>query len=206
MVSLREMVNSLSKSKAYFALFTPSGLGMVLYMFAAFVVIGLNQVPIVKDYLELPADLDFFRIFAGWVDTLLLNTLGEGRTNAFVVGLFWAFVGLGVYIFLQALARFIYELGEGLEERRYVWPKGSSRLQPLKLIVERAIFRVVAFCVLVYVLFGPLAQLVKQAPYKDFVGSNVVLQYIVWFLGILFISHCALVLVRLIALRARLFE
>lgn len=201
------MVTNLSKTKAYLHLLTPSAAGWVVYGFVSALIIVLNQVPFIQHYLGFPADIEFMRIFTLWLDQALTSLIGEARTNAVVVGSFWAVVGLVVYVFLQALSRLINEIGEGIVEKRgYVWPKGASRLAPLKQAIERAVFRLVAFGTLMYVLLQPLARLLERAPFKDFVGPNQLLQYAVWFVSLVFILHCCVVLLRLVVLRPRLFE
>lgn len=195
-----------SKTQAYFGLLLPSGIGAVLCGFGALLVIVLNQFPYIQRYLDLPANIEFTRFFAHKLDVLLTSTIGEARTNIVVVGLFWAVVGLAVYVFLQALSRFMMQIGEGFEEQRYVWPKGANRRQPIVQATELALFRLVAFIGLLFMVFQPLASLIKGVPFKDFIGPNLPLQYFIWFVSLFVVLHCCIVLLRLVSLKVRLFE
>jgi hypothetical protein len=123
------------------------------------------------------------------------------RTEVIVVGLFWAVVGLGVYIFLLGIARFISDLSAGMDERRYVWPKGVDRNQALRQAVQRIIFRILAFDGLIIVILGPLSRLLN-GPVHGYAAPG---KYIIWFVLLWFTMHLAVVLIRLTALKPRLF-
>lgn len=187
----------------YSNLFVPSGVGMVLYTFFSGLIIILNQFEAIKRYLQLPEDFQYVSIVTAWLDRTLTSLLGQGRTEVFVVGLFWAAVGLGVYLILSGIARFLSELSEGLDERRYMWPIGSDRNIRFKEAVERIIFRVAACVGLIAVVFGPLARLVG-GPAGDRPSSP--LQFLMWFAALWLVLHVLVILLRLMALRPRLFN
>jgi len=195
-----------SKFKKYSSLFTPSPLSSIIGVFLSGMAIILNQFDFIKNQLQLPHNLQFGRMIAHWVDNLLTNTISQSRTETLVVGLFWAVVGLVVYLFLHGLARFILELDDDLDARRYVWPKGTDRYRPLRILTEQAAFRVVAIIILGIVIAGPLASVIRGPILIDFIGTNKPLQYVVWFIGGLVVWHLVAILLRLIALRARVFD
>lgn len=194
-----------SKLKTYFSLFTPSASGIVTYFFLAGLAIVLNQFDIVKQYLQLPHDFQFGHVVAGWADTFLTKTIGETRTETLVVGLFWAVVGMVVYLFLRGLARIAVELDDDLGIRGYVWPKGTDRYGPLRRLAEQFAFRLVAVVALIIVVFEPLAAVLRGPVFVDFLGPNHILQIVVWFVVAVIVWHVAVILLRLMTLRARLF-
>jgi hypothetical protein len=195
-----------SKFKKYSSLFTPSALSIIIGVFLSGLVIVLNQFAVIKSELQLPQNLQFGRMIAKWVDNLLTNTISQARTEILVVGLFWAIVGLVVYMFLHGLARFILELDDDLDARRYVWPKGTDRYRPLRILAEQAAFRLVALIILGIVIAGPLSAVIRGPIFADFLGPSKPLQYVVWFIGSVAVWHLVAILLRLIALRARVFD
>ncbi len=208
--------SKLSKSniKAYLGLFAPSSQGIVVYVLLSGLTVVLNQFDMIKKYLELPNDLQISRVLAGWADHLLMNTIGPSRTETLVVGLFWAVVGLGVYLFLCGLSRLVIELDDDLNVRGYVWPRGANRDRPLQVFAEQTAFRLVAVAALLIVVLDPLAAVFRGPVFVDYLnslgsqgslGSNQPLLYVVWFVAGFVTWHVVTVLMRLIALRARLF-
>jgi hypothetical protein len=109
-------------------------------------------------------------------------------------------------MFLRGLARYIAELDDGIEVRRYVWPKGADRSKPLRLTMERTAFRGFALFGLILVIFGPLPTIFRGPVMVGFLGENKILQYAVWFLAGLLIWHAIVVLLRLIMLKVRLID
>lgn len=176
-------------------------MGAVLYTFVAGLIIVLNQFSFIQQYLQIPQSVNFLRMFLNWLDRTVTALLGDTRTEAVVVGLFWAVVGLCVYVFLRGIARFISELEEGVEESHYLWPRGVSHYQALKHATEDVIGRIVAFIGLLIMIFGPLNHLLNRSVY----GLAGVEKYIVWFVLIWLSLHVCVVFMRLVAMRARLF-
>ncbi len=188
----------------YVSLFLPSPLSAVVCVTLAIATLVLNQIEWIRTYLLLPDNLQVFRTVAGWVDVFLTKILGASTTNVVVVGAFWAIVGLGVYLFLRGLARYIMELDDSIEARRYVWPRGADRDRPLRVMLERTLFRLVALVLLLMTVFGPLASTLKGQMYADFFGPNENVVNLAWFLISLFWWHAVVVLLRLVLLKPRL--
>jgi hypothetical protein len=188
----------------YISLFMPSAIGLVLYTTIAGMVILLHQFDFIKQYLQIPREVDFLRMFTGWVDRVVISSFGESMTAMIVVGVFWAFVGLGVYIFLRGIAHFIAELSEGVEARSYLWPKGVSRNSAFVDASMKVAFRIFATIGLILMVLGPLVRLLDGAVFVDFIGQNAVLQSVVWFICMWLTLHVCVVLARLIVLKPRL--
>lgn len=193
------------KSKLFVALLTPSAVGAALYTFLAGLIIVLNQFSFIQQYLQIPQSVDFMRMFLNWLDHTVTSLLGDTRVETIVVGAFWAVVGLGVYVFLRGVARFISELEEGAEERSYIWPRGSNHNLALLEAIEHTVFRVFAFIGVVIMVFGPLARVLRGPVFLSLVGDKAVLKYVVWFLVTWLVLHIIIVFLRLITLRPRLF-
>lgn len=180
-------------------------MGIVLYTFLSVLIIVLSQFDFIEQYLQIPSSFQVMHLVFSGLDKVLTGVLGEGRTAAFVVGAFWAVVGLGVYVFLRGVAHFFMDLGEGYEARGYVWPKGANRNSELKLATERIIFQILAFLALLFVIFQPLANIVDGPVLVGFLGPNMILQFVVWFIASWLMLHVAVVLLRLLMLKPRLF-
>jgi|GEM_PF-1690454 len=198
------MQNKQSKLKNFFGLFLPSPISGVLSVCLAIFTIVLNQFVWIKHYLRLPSDSAIQRSIASTADHALTTVLGQSRTDVLVVGAFWALVGLGVYVLLRGLARYIAELDDDISLRRFVWPKGADRGRPLRMMIERTAFRAAALAGLILVLVGPVAKTLKGPVFVEFLGPNKILQYIVWFIVSLLLWHTVAVLLRLVALRVRI--
>lgn len=194
-----------SKTKQYLHIFVPTGIGLVGYVSFALFIMFLNQFSMIQQVLQLPQDLNVGRTITGWLDSILSLTLGQSRTETLVVGLFWGMVGLGVYTFLHGVARFISELDEDIDERRFVWPRGTDRARPLVQLIERSVFRVSVLVALLIFLFYPVAAVLRGPVLTSLAGSSKPLEYLVWFVAIVLSLHVSVVLLRLFAFRARLF-
>ncbi|HSH17981.1 MAG TPA: hypothetical protein VK978_01220 [Candidatus Saccharimonadales bacterium] len=193
------------KIKKYFSIFTPSAIGMVLYVSIMLFIIVLHQFESIRQYLQLPS-VHLLQTLMLWLEKFLNATIGESSTQTLIVGLFWAVVGLGVYIFLRGVARFLTELSEGYEERNYLWPRGVDRNRPLVEAAERTISRVVAFIGLLIIVFGPLAAVFSGPIWADFIGPNTLVQVLFWLPAGMLTLHLCVVLLRLSAMRQRLFD
>jgi hypothetical protein len=193
------------KIKQYFKVFTPSAIGMVAYVSIMAFIIVLQQFDSIRQYLQLPK-LDFLETSTRWLEQFLNATIGQTSTATLVVGLFWAVVGLGVYIFLRGIARFLGELGEGIEDRGNLWPRGVDRNRPLVEAAERTVSRVMAFFGLMIVIFGPLTTVLSGPIWTQFLGPNQIVQILFWFPAGVLTMHLAVVLVRLIVFKARLLD
>ena len=194
-----------SKIKMYLSLLTPSATGIILYVFLAALNMVLDQFEMIKKVLQIPQNVEFTRMLASGADRLLSSAIGETRTETLVVGIFWAAVGLIVYVFLHGLSRIAVELDDDLVARRYIWPKGADRYAPLRVLEQQIIFRGAAIVGLIFVLFGPLAAVLHGPILKEFIGPSLIMQYVFWFLASVLTWHIVVILLRLITLRARLF-
>jgi hypothetical protein len=200
------MKQNSSKIKTFLSLLTPSGIGLVLYIFVSGTVIFMHQIPQIEQYMEIPRNFSLFRLITGWLDHLLNGSIGEARTQTLVVGLFWALVGLGVYLFLQGIARFITEFSEGLDEREYLWPKGVDRNRGVVEAMRRTMFRILAFIGLIVVIFGPLERVLSGPILEVFLGPSPIVRLGGWFIASCLTMHIFVVLLRLVVLRPRLFN
>ena len=168
--------------------------------------IFLHQIPAIEQDLQLPAGFSVGRLLGSWLDKLLTAHLGESWTETLVVGLFWAVVGLGVYLLLQGIASFATEVSKGFEERGFLWPKGTDPNHGVSEAVRRAGFQISSFSALLVVTFGPLQRLWEGPVFEKALGTHTILQFVVWFLVGLVAIHLWVVLLRLTLLRSRLFS
>lgn len=194
---------SFEKIKKYFSVFTPSAIGMVLYVSVMAFVIVLQQFDSIRQYLQLPS-FHFMEVFSLWLERFLTATIGESSTATLVVGLFWAVVGLGVYIFLRGIARFLTELGEGVEDRGNLWPRGVDRNRPLVEAAERIVSRIFAFFGLMILVLGPLPAVLSGPIWVDFIGPSKLVQILFWLPAGILTMHACVVMLRFVVFRARL--
>lgn len=184
----------------------PSGIGWVMYVTMAGLLMVLHQFASIQQYLELPRNIEFARTVKLWLEQLLYNTLGDSWTETVVVGFFWAAVGLAVYVFLQGLAKTVFEFGQSINQRHYVWPQGTNRNQPIVQIIKRTLFQGVAAVLALVWFMQPLARVLDGPVMVGTLGPNIILQYLVWTLAIVLSLHILVILLRLVVLRRRLID
>ena len=193
-----------SKLKALILLFAPSWLGTVVYSFLALFVIIVNQFADIRSLLEIPHNAQLVQIVTIWIDQLLTSLIGKSRTETLVVGLFWAVVGLVVYMFLRGIAEFIVNLDENIAARKYVWPRGTDRHKPIKRLAGQAVLRISAIFGFIFVVFVPLAAVLRGPVFVNLAGDSKPVQYVVWFVSSYIAWHLVTVTLRLMTLRARI--
>jgi hypothetical protein len=193
------------KSKLYLMLLTPSAMSAVFYTFLAGMIVLLHQFQFIEQYLQIPGNVNFMRMFLDWLDRTATSLLGDTVIETAVVGLFWAIVGLCVYVFLRGLVQFISDIAAGADERTYVWPRGTNRNRALMEALERVMLRTFAFLGLAVVVLGPLARATNGPVLLGLAGGNAVLKYVVWFIVLWLLMHLSVVLMRLIMLKPRIF-
>lgn len=188
------------KFELYRALILPSAIGVVFYTFASAMVIILNQFSFIQQYLQIPGNVSFMRMFLDWLDGFTNHMLGQAHTEVIVVGLFWALVGLVVYLFLHGLAHFISDLSDDLETQHYLWPGASARSRAIHDAIARAVFRLFAF-----VMFVIVALVLTPAEIKGPAGAASVPHFALWFIALWATLHLAVISLRMVMLKTRLF-
>lgn len=179
---------------------------MVVYVSLAGLIMVLHQFSSIQQYLGLPRNIQFAQFVKDTLDVVLNSSLGQGKTEVFVVGFFWALVGLGVYVFLRGVAKAMFDLGESLDQRGFVWPKGTNRYRPLLETLQRLVFRFVITLLILFWLLQPLARVLDGPVFASALASSNILLYVVWAAVMVLSFHVFIILVRLFALRARLFD
>jgi hypothetical protein len=188
------------------AVFLPSPTGAVLYFAFAGIVLLFHQFELVRNLLQVPENVQFSRIFFNWADRALTGLIGESSTTTLVVGLFWAAVGVVVYILLLKLSRLLVELDADVSQRKFIWPRGADRTRPLKELFIRLLFRTGAIVMFLAVVTGPFAIALRGPIWGELIGPNQILRNVVWFFTIIVVTHVLVVLARLVALRQRLIN
>lgn len=194
-----------TKTNNYVRLLTPSIVGAISYTYLTAIVLVVRHFSVIEQAFGLPKNTNFSTMILSAIDHGMTRLLGQGKTDVLVVALFWGFVGLAVYILLQGAARFVNELGEGMEARNYLWPDAGERNQMVLAAVRRTVFRLVAFAGLVLVLIYPLARLLSGPLHGKAVDGGVI-GLTVWFVLLWLSMHVSVIFLRLMMLRPRLFN
>lgn len=186
--------------KMFVRLLVPSIFGAVMYSLLTGLVAVLHEFSSLKQYLQIPGDVDFFRMLTSWLDRAITSHFGESVVATLVVGLFWALVGLVVYGLLVGLAGTFNDLSRGFDQRKYIRPRGMSRNQALVEAAQQAAVRLTGVVGLIFMVFGPLVRLVSGPPNNPATTAG----WVVWF-GLLWLAlHACVVFGRFIALKPRL--
>lgn len=77
-------------------------------------------------------NFDATEIIFGWLNDFLARAVGQRAADVIVLSAAWLIVGIFVYMLLHALAMSVVELKNDIDERRYVWPHGANRNEPVR--------------------------------------------------------------------------
>lgn len=189
----------------------PSTGGLVLYVFLSLLTLLIHYVSSIQHFLDLSGSFAIKSSLLNFLNNILVSIFGTKISNSLVLGLFWAFVGIVVYIFVQGIAVIFQDLGRDLEERKYILPSGADRNKPLKQDIEHAVFRTAVSAIFLFYLIYIFGYFLRgkfygSAPkqYWASLGSGV--HIILLFLGECLALHGIIIFLRLLRLRRRIFE
>jgi hypothetical protein len=190
----------------------PSSTEMIV--FSSFVVLTIiaSNASFLREFLYTPKDFNAIELVLTSINDLLQRFVGDTITSSGVVAIFWALVGLLVYLIIWVAMNFSTELDNDLAMTRYVHPAGVDTKQPLRSLVAKTIFRAGAIVVLVFYINVVVIALM---PYFGglFYEAGLVwfgtesLKLVVQGSVLMIISlHFFAVLVRAVVLRKRIFD
>jgi hypothetical protein len=183
----------------------PTWFGIFVSASLMAVTIIIHQFASIRQALGIPGGIDLQRMVSGSLDTFATHIFGQSRTNTVVVALFWAIVGVFVYVLVLGISGAMREFGSDIKERSYLWPREANPHKPLKGLIERVGVHMLAIVILALYVFLPLA-VVLHGPLL--LGSSLAqtsgLLYATWFVLGTITWHGLTVVLRLLFLRDRL--
>lgn len=186
----------------------PTSLEVVAYVGLGLLTALVANIKLFQNSFLLPENFQVKKAIFDNIDNLL-NLLTFHRTEVVVTAVFWAFVGLVVFLLLTIVLTFSSEFTNELGTRRYIYPKGANRNLVFRVYLQRTLLRLVTLCLLLfftYVVFGALMPWVLT---HYIMPGGVSYNYITTVLGVLLLEilmlHFFTILSRIIFLKKRVF-
>ncbi len=190
----------------------PSAIELVVISTLSVLTLALSNVVFFQDLVFLPKD---FSLKAATLDSLnnfIVKLVGDSIARSVVVAVFWASIGLLVYIMIWLLLNFSNELGNDLAVTRYMHPRNVDTNSPWRSYLSRVSFQITALVVFIFYLnvsFGALIPycggLFKSALMQW--PSLVALKYaVIGLASELVVLHVMILLIRTLMLRKRVFH
>lgn len=198
-----------SMAKTVFDVFTPSALGVAIYIVVYAITVLANQPSQYKNtwrtvYLNY-LHHSFIYHFVGAVNRVIQTQ----AASTVALYLFWGIIGLAIFALGVRLTNNFNELAEDISLRNYIWPKGADHNSPLKEFIERLVYRI--FISIVFFIYLSRALPWLSAQWKGgLAGINLTTislkHYAVLFIYEFIVLHVAVVILRFLFLRRRLIE
>ncbi len=168
--------------------------------------IVIHQFSSIRHSLGIPGGIDIQHLLSSWLNSFVTHVFGQTHTNTAVVALFWAIVGVFVYVLVLGVMGSLRELGSDIEERTYLWPQGANPHSPLVGFFERAGVHVVALVILALYIFYPLAIVLHSPSFiSGATAHSSLIVDVIWFVVGTIVWHGLVVVLRLLFLRNRIF-
>ncbi len=198
-----------SMAKAVLDVFTPSALGVAIYIVVYAVTVLVTQPSQYKDTWH-TVYLNYFHHsfvyhYAGDVNRIIQTQ----AANSVALYLFWGIIGLSIFALGVRLTNNFNELAEDFTLRNYIWPKGADHNSPLKEFIERLIYRIFMAVIFLIYLSRSLPWLSAQwqgYPTGINLSTGSLKHYAVLFVYEFIVLHLAVVILRFLFLRRRLIE
>lgn len=205
------MQNQKSKFMALLTWLLPSGSEWVIGITFTFVTLAVSNSVVFRDMIFVPQDFQVKTAALDSLSTLIESVFGDQIARSGVVAIFWAIVGLLVYILIWLGLNFSNELGNDLAVTKYVHPRNIDTHSPLRDLISKILFQFVALFVLIFYINlmvgtllpyigGMFKTTIQQWP------SKISTKYAIFgFVAEIVALHAFVVLVRALTLRKRIF-
>jgi hypothetical protein len=196
-----------SKLLSSLAIFLPTWFGAAVSASLMVVTIIIHQFASIRSTVGIPGGINLQKMASSGLDGIVTLIFGQSHINTAVVALFWAMVGVFVYILVLGITGGLRELSSGIEERTYLWPQGANPHSPLKGFLERFGFHALGLIIVALYIFLPLAIVLRGPvlPASSLANSQLAM-YTVWFVLGTITLHGLTVVLRFLFLRNRLLS
>jgi hypothetical protein len=142
-------------------------------------------------------------------DIVSLLTRGlHGYANDVLLVGFWVVVGIIIYSLLHGLGSIFLDLEESLEERNYLWPAYADRNKELRAFITKLGFRLAILILLILYVFVVMRRSMHHLNHvldQDVSTEHLFVHYLIFMIGAWLLAQGFVILIRLLALRPRLF-
>lgn len=193
---------------AYTRILQPTAAGIIVCVAVSILALIAHQLPAIQNQLDIPANWNAGSVLLTIVGDILVKFLGTSKVDTVILSLFWAAVGLIVYLFLRAAIAFVSELAEDVfESGHYVRPRQKELRGEMYRLTERTFFRLIILVIMWFYSLWLINFFLRGSTAGNHFarhGNGELLRD-----GILFVANCLavyglIVLLRLFMLRDRL--
>lgn len=144
------MQNQKNKLFALISWLLPSGSELIIASFFTLMTLLVSNSTFFRDLIFLPTDLQIKTVVLDSLSNLIESVFGDQIARSGVVAIFWALVGLFVYILIWLGMNFSNELGNDLAITKYVHPRNIDTHSPLRDLASKVVFQIMAIFVLIF--------------------------------------------------------
>lgn len=208
---IKVMLESLHKHKALVLWLLPSWGEFFSQGAIAILTAILANLSFINSSLSVPSDFHAGLLTANAINALLNKVLGQQVSASLASGVFFALVGLFIYVIFWLLANFSSEVGNDISVTGYVHPKGVDTQSPLRNFVSRTAFRASAALLLTFYVGLILTTLLLawifryQQVVAFWPNINHLINGVLTIIAQTFALHIFIVLIRMVLLKKRLF-
>ena len=210
-VIFSNMQNQKNKFVALLTWLLPSGSELIIASTFTIATLAISNSTVVRDLIFLPQDFQIKTAALDSLSRLIETVFGDQIARSGVVAIFWALVGLFVYILIWLGLNFSNELGNDLALTKYLHPRHVDTHSRLRDLISKVVFRAMALFILIFYvnlvmstllpyIGGMFRVTLQQWPSMislKYLGLGVILEIVA--------LHGLVVMIRAIILRKRVF-
>lgn len=194
-----------------FRWFLPTAVEVALYIGFILTTIALTNTSFIQDYFLVPDDFSLRTAVLGSFENMLTELVGARAAATLVTAIFWALVGVLIYLLLWLMGNFSTELTNDLAVTKYIHPRGSDTYSPLKALMFRIIYHSLLIILLLFYLSFLVQTLLpflssRYEGVTKFWGQTDAMLGLFWAGLCQFVAmHIMIIIIRLLLFRKRVF-
>ncbi len=189
----------------------PSGTELALLVGFSLLTVATHNTTFFRNVIFLPQNFQLKSAVLNSLSNLLQLLVGDHIARSAVVAIFWALVGLFVYILIWLTMNFSSELSNDLALTKWVHPRNIDTRSPLRNFLSRVSFQLVVLFFLIFYLnliVGSLLPYIGgmfHIAIRDWPRPQAIKYALVGVVIEMVVLHVFVVLVRTVTLRKRVF-
>ena len=143
------MENQNNKFKPILYWLSPSGSGLIIYLALGSLTLAVSNASFFQNFFDLPKDFQLGTAVLDSISQLVERFVGDHIARSAIVAIFWAIVGLFVYVLIWAVINYSDEFGDDLAATKYLHPRNFKSSSPLREFISRSIFQCLVIIILI---------------------------------------------------------
>ncbi len=189
----------------------PTSLELVGWFYVSLVTVWTSNLGQIRSVLYIPDDFNLFQALLNSVENLLSKVIGQATAGKLVLVVFWALIGMAVYMLVWASQNLTTEFGNSVALTKYAKPRGSDHKAALKYFVSGLVFRLFAGIILllyinvVVTILVPYWSDVYRSMIQSWPDPKLITQASLAIVTQTICLHFITILTRLVLLKRRVF-